>query len=384
IAGIGALIMALHPTWMPSEIKSAIMTSARDTVSSAGDPFSQGAGFVNPKVAADPGLVYPTTPTEYRQYLVGLGVHFAPPNDTLTPISGPDLNQASIAIGSVPGTQTVTRHVKNVGAAGTYRVTASVPGFVVTVTPATLTLAAGQQATFTVTFARGDAAFGAWAKGSLIWTDGSHRVRSPIALRPVPVAAPAEVHGAASASGSTQFQVTPGFTGNLSTTVSGLVGVTPVADSVTVGAFDATAPVADADTKVYHVEVPAGTRAARFSLDAVNDSDDLDLYVYKAGTLVDLSASGSADEQVTLVDPAAGTYDVYVNGFAGTGAYAISNFVVPTAAAGNATVTPNPASVTQGTPATLHANWTGLDPAKRWFGIINYTGTDTFTFFSVG
>ncbi|MFL5669448.1 MAG: S8 family serine peptidase [Chloroflexota bacterium] len=384
IAGIGLLLKAAHPTWLPSEIKSAMMTTAGNTVSSAGDPFAQGAGFINPNGAVDPGLVYPTSATEYRQYLVGLGVHFAPPNDTLTPISGPDLNQASIAIGSVPGTQTVTRHVKNVGAAGTYRVTASVPGFVVTVTPATLTLAAGQQATFTVTFARGDAAFGAWAKGSLIWTDGSHRVRSPIALRPVPVAAPAEVHGAASASGSTQFQVTPGFTGNLSTTVSGLVGVTPVADSVTVGAFDATAPVADADTKVYHVEVPAGTRAARFSLDAVNDSDDLDLYVYKAGTLVDLSASGSADEQVTLVDPAAGTYDVYVNGFAGTGAYAISNFVVPTAAAGNATVTPNPASVTQGTPATLHANWTGLDPAKRWFGIINYTGTDTFTFFSVG
>ena len=88
IAGIGALLKALHPTWSPSEIKSAMMTSAGDTVSSAGDPFAQGAGFVNPNGAADPGLVYPTTPNEYRQYLVGLGVQFAPPNDTLTPISG--------------------------------------------------------------------------------------------------------------------------------------------------------------------------------------------------------------------------------------------------------------------------------------------------------
>ena len=59
IAGIGALIMAKHPTWLPSEIKSALMTSAGDTVSSSRDPFAQGAGFVNPNGAADPGLVYP-------------------------------------------------------------------------------------------------------------------------------------------------------------------------------------------------------------------------------------------------------------------------------------------------------------------------------------
>jgi len=385
IAGIGLLLMAKHPDWLPSEIKSAIMTSARDTVSSANDPFAQGAGFVNPNGAADPGLVYPTSATEYRQYMVGLGVHFAPPNDTLAPISGSELNQASIAIGSLPGSQTVDRHVKNVGSSSaTYTATANVPGFIVTVAPATLTLGPGARGDFTVTFSRDGAAFGAWAKGSLTWSDGSHNVRSPIALRPVPVAAPAEVHGDASASGSKTFSVTPGFTGNLSTTVSGLVGVTPTADSVAIGPFDITNPVVDADTDVYHVIVPAGTRAARFSLDADSNSDDLDLFVYKAGVLVDLSASGSGDEQVTLIDPAAGTYDVYVNGFAGVGAYHISNFVVPAASAGNGTVTPNPAPVTQGTPSTLSANWSGLDPAKRWFGVINYATTNVFTYFSVG
>ena len=56
-AGLGALIKAAHPTWLPSEIKSALMTTATDTVSSAADPFAQGAGFVNPNGAADPGLV---------------------------------------------------------------------------------------------------------------------------------------------------------------------------------------------------------------------------------------------------------------------------------------------------------------------------------------
>jgi subtilisin family serine protease len=388
IAGIGALVKARHPSWLPSEIKSAIMTSAGDTVSSANDPFAQGAGFVNPNGAADPGLVYPTTPTEWRQYLVSQGVHFAPPNDTLTPISGPNLNQASIAIGALPGVATVPRHVRNVGSTtATYTASASVPGFTMTVTPASLTLQPGESGSFTVTFTRSTADFDTWAKGSLTWSDGTHHVRAPIAVRPVPVAAPAEVHGDASASGSKDYSVTPGFTGSLANTVSGLVGVTPLADSVVTGPFDALNPVAGAGTKVYHVTVPAGTRAARFSLDSDDDTADLDLYAYLDGDLVDLSASGSADEQVTLVDPAEGTYDVYVNGFTtpgGTTSYHLANFVVPAAPAGNASVTPNPASVTQGTPTTLTAAWSGLDAAKRWFGVINYTGTTSYTLLSVG
>jgi len=388
IAGIGALVKAKHPTWLPSEIKSAIMTSARDTVSSADDPFAQGAGFVNPNGAADPGLVYPATANEYRQYLVGLGVHFSPPFDTLTPISGSDLNQASIAVGSLAGTQTVHRHVRNVGSSTvTYHASASAPGFDVTVTPSTLTLAAGESGDFTVDFARTDAAFNEWSIGSLTWSNTEHNVRIPIALRPVEVAAPAEVHGDASASGSQEFSVTPGFTGPLANTVSGLVGVTPVADSVATGPFDNTAPVAGAGTKVYHVDVPAGTRVARFSLDSDDDTADLDLYAYQGGTLVDLSASGSADEQVTMIDPAAGTYDIYVNGFStpgGTTAYHLANFVVGSGDAGNAGVTPNPASVVQGVPVTLTASWSGLDPAKRWLGVINYTGTSAATLFSVG
>ncbi|MFL6024600.1 MAG: S8 family serine peptidase [Marmoricola sp.] len=388
IAGIGALVMAKHPDWLPSEVKSAIMTSARDTVSSADDPFAQGAGFVNPNGAADPGLVYPATPNEYRQFMVGLGVQFAPPFDTLTPISGSDLNQASIGIGSLAGTQTVHRHVRNVGTStATYHAAATVPGFGVTVTPSSLTLAPGASGDFTVAFTRTDGAFNEWAIGSLTWSNTAHNVRIPVAVRPVEVAAPAEVHGDASASGSVSYSVTPGFTGSLATTVSGLVGVTPLADSVATGPFEATAPAAGAGTKVYHVVVPAGTRVARFSLDSDDDTADLDLYAYLNGALADVSASGSADEQVTLLDPEAGTYDIYVNGFStpgGTTAFHLANFVVGVGSVGNGNVTPNPASITQGVPTSLSAGWTGLDPAKRWLGVINYTGTDAATLFSVG
>ena len=390
IAGLGALIKAAHPTWLPSEIKSALMTTTVDTVSSGDDLFAQGAGFVNPTPAADPGLVYPTTANEYRGYMVSLGVQFAPPFNTLAPISASNLNQASIAIGKLAGTETVTRRVKNVGNASVrYTATVDVPGIDAEVSPRRFTLAPGAEQTFTVTFTLADAPLGEWTFGSLTWTGGGRSVRSPIAIEPVAVSAPTEVHADASASGSEQFDVVLGSSEPIDVSVAGLVGVTPILDSVTTGEFDDAAPVADADTKHYAVSVPEGTSAARFSLDAADDTSDLDLWVYKDGEFVDLSASGAADEQVTIRDPAAGTYDVYVNGFTtpgGSTSYALANFVVAPTDAGNLTLSPDPipAPGTFGEPTTITATWSGLDTTKRYFGAISYAGSDVVTYFSVG
>jgi hypothetical protein len=393
MAGLGALIKAAHPTWLPSEIKSALMTTARDTVSSAGDPFAQGAGFVNPTPAADPGLVYPTTANEYRSYLVGVGMHFAPPYDTLSPVSASNLNSASIAVGKLAGTETVTRRVKNVDdAPARYTVSVDVPGIDVQVTPRRFTLAPGAEQSFTVTFTLADptvAPLGEWAVGALTWTGGGHTVRSPIAVEPVAVSAPTEVHGAASGSGSESFDIVLGSTDPLALSVSGLAGVTPTVDSVTTGDFDINAPVADADTKHYQVVVPPDTKAARFSLDAADDTADLDMYVYRADSFVDLSASGAADEQVTLLAPEPGTYDVYINGFStpgGSTSYGLANFVVAPADEGNLTLSPNPVPppANLGDSSTVTASWAGLEVTKRYFGVISYAGSDVVTYVSVG
>ena len=383
IAGIGALLRAKHPTWLPSEIKSALMTTTSDTVSSANKPFAQGAGWVEPNTAASPGLVYPTTTRNYLEFIVGQGV----------PVTGYDsvpaynLNQASIAVGRLAGEQTVTRTVRNVsGASATYTASATLPGFDVTVSPSSFTIAADGTQTFTVRMARktdADAApLGTWAVGKLIWNGGGHTVRSPIAVRPVALAAPGEVHAAASAGGSTSYEVTPGFSGTLDSSVAGLVAGTPNADTVTAGAFDPA--VTGAATKKYTVVVAAGAKAARFSLDAANSGTDLDLYVYQGGTLVALSASGAADEEVTMLAPAAGTYDVYVNGFAGSSAYVLTNFVVDSVDAGNLVISPDPATVTSAEPITLTATWSGLDATKRYLGVVSYSNASDLTLVSVG
>ncbi|RVW29498.1 Subtilisin-like protease SBT5.3 [Vitis vinifera] len=55
--GIVALVKAVHPSWSPSAIKSAIMTT----------------GFVNPTRVLDPGLIYDTEPTDYKAFLCSIG-----------------------------------------------------------------------------------------------------------------------------------------------------------------------------------------------------------------------------------------------------------------------------------------------------------------------
>jgi subtilisin family serine protease len=381
IAGLGALVKAAHPTWSPAAVKSALMTSARDSATTT-DPFAQGAGFVQPNGALDPGLVFDAAPNDYRSYLVGLGVHFAPPFDTLPAVDGSDLNQASLAIGALAGRQTVTRTVKNVsGSSEHYTFSASVPGLSLVSDVPDFTLAPGASQVLHITVTRVDAPIGDWAKGSITLQGATHRVRIPVAVKPVAISAPAEVTGSG-ATGSLHYSVTPGFTGTLDTSVVGLTGATPTPDSVVSGAFT---PAADADTKVYSLVVAPGTRIARFDVDDATNTDDLDLYVYSGSTLVDLSASAAGDERVTLVDPAPGTYTVYVNGYdtGGGGQYTYTQWAVPAVDANNLTVSDN-VPATLAVPLDVTASWSGLDATKRWLGVISYAGADETTVVTIG
>ena len=84
--------------------------------------------------------------------------------------------------------------------------------------------------------------------------------------------------------------------------------------------------IADGALQSFEVVVPEG--ASRFDAVIGNTSDlgaDLDLYVYnEAGALVGQSADGDSEEAVSIVNPAAGTYTVDVDGYsvpAGTTEY---------------------------------------------------------------
>jgi hypothetical protein len=410
IAGIATLIKAKHPNWSPMAIKSAIMTTAT-TKDSAGKPiqWSQGnatplnfgSGEVVPGDAFDPGLVYDSGPEDWIRYGCAINQFQLITDPSFCPSFGSadpsDLNYASIAVGDLAGTQTITRTVKNVSnRIGIYVPTVKAPaGFKVTVNKPVLVLLPGKSATFKVTISRTNAAFGTWAFGSLNLRElatGRHEVVSPIAVRPVGIAAAVEVPATGTSGSSVQPLVT-GFAGTLSTKVSGLSASaqTPLTFTADDTGFNPNAPAESAGVKKVSVTVPAGTTLARV---ATFDGDlpagtDVDLFAYNAGTALSAgsSAGGSAEESITL---GPGSYDVYVVLFAHQGAIPTvkhHTFIVNDVNAGNLTVTPASQPATLAGKASVTFAWSGLAAGSRYLGVVSYSdGTTTVgrTIVSIG
>ncbi|HEX6755350.1 MAG TPA: S8 family serine peptidase [Mycobacteriales bacterium] len=397
VAGLAALLIQRHPGWSPMAVKSALMTTASltdnkgapistDTGGTAG-AFDYGSGHVDVNGAADPGLVYDSTATDWIRFLCGSG-QLTPTGSTCTAygrIDPSDLNQPNIAIGALAGRQTVTRTVSDVsGRAGSYTVQVTAPaGVTVSVSPQTIKIPAGGKASYQVTFTRTTAAFNSFVLGSLTWTSGRYAVRSQVAVRPVAAAAPSEVSGTGT-SGSAAVSVTPGFTGTLTAAPQGLQAADVRTSTLqpTGPGFISTAPAVSARTSKETVTIPAGTTVAR---QATFDADfppgtDVDLYLYRAGTtnLVALSGGSSAQERIQLTNPTAGTYDLYVVLFgAATGQTSVQVpaylWALDGTSAGNLTATPASQAVTTGTPATVTAAWSGLTAGQRYLGRIAYS-----------
>jgi subtilisin family serine protease len=396
ISGIAALLKSRNPTWSPMTIKSALMTTAGQT-DNAGKPIQDGgsnatpldfgAGHVRPGSAFDPGLVYDSSPVQWLQYLCGIGVHLAFGDgsdvcDTTGTIDPSNLNYASIAVGDLAGKQTVTRTVTNVtNRASVYLARVQAPaGFSVKVKPSVLVVPPHKSASFKVEITRTTGAFGEWSFGSLTWSDlRGHNVRSPIAVRPVALAAPGAVVESGT-SGTHPVSVRAGYTGTLTAAPAGLAAAA-VSTQHLVGTnttFDSNAPATGPAVGKITVNVPAGTRVARFATFAADygAGADLDLFVYEAGTsnLVGASAGGTADEAVDV--SAAGDYDVYVVQFAlpsGVGEQDVkANSFIVAGAVGNMTATPASQAVTLGGAATVTIGWSRLTAGQHYLGVVMY------------
>jgi hypothetical protein len=384
MAGMAALMKDLHPNWSPAAIKSAFMTTAttlrNNNTPIPGTPFGYGAGQVVPNSAADPGLVYDAGFNDWRNFLKGQALcNYCFGTAPAVAIDASDLNYPSIAIGALAGMQTVTRAVTNVGTTtATYNVSVVPPaGVDVSVNPASFTLAAGATRTYTVTFTtNGTAALNSYAFGSLTWSDGVHNVTSPLVIRPVALSAPAQVSSNGTA---INYNVTFGYTGSFTATPRGLVPATTIADTVVDDPTN-NFVVGGPGTKSYTVVIPAGTTYARFSLfDAnVSPASDIDLYVYNSGnTLVGSSGSGTSNEEVNLVNPAADTYTVWVHGWQTGGPsanFTLFEWVLGSADAGNMTVTA-PGTAVTGATGAINLTFNGLTPGIKYLGSVTYSGS---------
>ncbi|KAH9686066.1 subtilisin-like protease SBT4.4 [Citrus sinensis] len=200
-AGVAAYVKSFHPDWSPSAIKSAIMTTAWPMNSSKNQDaeFAFGSGHINPVEAVNPGLVYETFEQDYIIMLCSMGydernigkisgnISTCPKgSDKATP---KDLNYPSMGAQVSPGksfTINFPRTVTNVGLANsTYKAKILQNSKIVSirVVPESLSFKSlNEKKSFSVTVTGKGLPNGAIVSTSLMWSDGNHRVRSPIVV----------------------------------------------------------------------------------------------------------------------------------------------------------------------------------------------------------
>ena len=362
VAGAAALLKQANPTWSPYAIKSALMSSAAQSVKLANgavdnDRWGFGAGHLNPNGALETKLVYDSTAFDHLDYYFG-------------DIPAWELNLASMTRSSVVGAGSVTRRLTNKGdATVTYTAAASLPGYNVVVSPASLTLAPGATGAFTTTVTRTTAAIGAWSFGDVTWTGDGRTVRSPLSVRGLELVAPSVIEDTRNV-GTKVMSVATGYTGRLYTTAVGLVPATLNSGRVATGA-----------QVCYPFSVAAGARQVRVQMRNVDveggAGSDLDITVYRGGAAVGGSYTGSSEELVVLIDPAAGSYEACVEGYAPTGGeagFTVANWVVGPAVGPQTLRAFGAARVVTGGTASVGIMW-NVPAGPRYVGVVDFRST---------
>ncbi|XP_047175782.1 subtilisin-like protease SBT1.7 [Vigna umbellata] len=215
VSGLAALLKGTHPEWSPAAIRSALMTTSYRTYKNGqtlkdvdnglpATPFDFGAGHVDPVAAFDPGLVYDATVDDYLSFFCALKyssyqIKLVARRDFTCSkrkkYRVEDLNYPSFAVpfntafgvkggSQKPNTVQYTRTLTNVGAPATYTVSVTQsPSVKIVVQPQTLSFRElNEKKSYTVTFTSSSKPSGTTSFAYLEWSDGKHKVSSPIAF----------------------------------------------------------------------------------------------------------------------------------------------------------------------------------------------------------
>jgi len=342
IAGIAALIKGENPTWTPAQIKSAMMTSARQNLTkedgfTPADAFDFGAGHADPLPALTPGLTYESNINDYLAFLCGQDLPSVVANygDGTTScedlvVAGfstdaSQLNYPSIAIAELITTKTITRTVTNMtNDAGVYSVVVNAPqGINATVktfdsagveTPSSsLEVDANGKASYAIEFTKGTGFVpDEFAFGEVVLTgsDGTV-VRSPIAIKAtadVKVVVP-ESASVTLKRGRASIPVEMLFSGRVSMDYAGLE-LPSLFEGVALEDPDQSFDFQEGLSTAWFPYVFEGTKVLRINLlDSLVSAPgtDLDLYVYRcidfSCAQVGSSLNGGSDEEVLIVNP---------------------------------------------------------------------------------
>ncbi|KAL0875617.1 hypothetical protein Bca101_025322 [Brassica carinata] len=201
VTGVAAYIRTFHPQWSPSMIKSAIMTTAWPMNGSepgfVSTEFAYGAGHVDPISATNPGLVYDLTKADYTAFLCGMkynattvklisGETVICTGETLTRNLNYPSMSAKLSGSKSSFTVSFKRTVTNVGTPNIYKskvVLNHGSKLNVKVLPSALVFKkVNEKQSFTVIVTGSALDSKLLLSASLIWSDGTHNVRSPIVV----------------------------------------------------------------------------------------------------------------------------------------------------------------------------------------------------------
>ena len=177
VAGASALLFALHPTWTPGQVKSALETTAKTSVTkqdrvTPADPFDFGGGRIDLTKAGDPGLTLNETAENFA----------ASANDQLNRI---DLNLPSVNAPIMPGLITAKRTFTNVtDKTLTFTATGTtVSGANITVLPPLLIVKPGKTANVSVVITAPDLPEGQYfGQVNLKQVGGTRNLHLPVAF----------------------------------------------------------------------------------------------------------------------------------------------------------------------------------------------------------
>ncbi|KAL7193345.1 hypothetical protein ACSBR2_025034 [Camellia fascicularis] len=215
MSSLAAMLMKAKPEWSIAAVRSAFMTTAYTAYKNGhsildvstgkpSTPFDHGVGHMDPVSALNPGLIYDSDVNDYLGFLCALNYTkqqiniLARKNFTCDPTNKYSLTDFNYPSFSVPllGTQVghrsgrttvvkYSRTLTNVGSPATYNVSVSLKSkfVMVSVDPVSLSFSQlNEKKTYTVTFIAGPRPTNTFSSGRIIWSDGEHVVKSPIAI----------------------------------------------------------------------------------------------------------------------------------------------------------------------------------------------------------
>jgi hypothetical protein len=177
VAGAGALLKQLNPTWTPGQIKSALMTTAltkkvvNDDGKTAAGPFDVGSGRVDLQKAIKPGITFDAAGDDFMTHK----------NDLW------NVNYPSIYIPAMGNEITVTRiaHSENTKESK-WKLSVQVPADLSITVPSTLEISANGDAQFLITINASAVPSGEVRHATLVMKSGSYQAHIPVTIKKAP------------------------------------------------------------------------------------------------------------------------------------------------------------------------------------------------------